>query len=328
IAAEMAGRTLAANGLDPARARVGLPAGPCDAVLLAAPRGRHLCRLLLWHAWETLRPGGQLYLGGLTDLGIKSVLAAAEALFGAAQVLGYKSGGRAVRLVRAAQAPDPLPAAFLEAGIAPGSYHQFEVSVGAQHYTLQTRPGVFAWQGLDDGTAMLLDHLTVGAEERVADVGCGHGLIGIHAARLAERGAVHLVDVDALAVECARRNAQVNLGRDLPVTLGDGLPALGVQNLTLIVSNPPFHAGRDVSLGMVHAIIEDAHERLERSGRLVLVANRFLRYQAPMHARFGNVEELAQSPQYHVLAAEKRHAKAPQSPRPPRGAHMVNRTRG
>ena len=46
---------------------------------------------------------------------------------------------------------------------------------------------------------------------------------------------------------------------------------------------------------------------MERNGRLVLVANRFLTYDVAMDERFGNVATLAETPQVHVLEAHKRH---------------------
>jgi len=44
---------------------------------------------------------------------------------------------------------------------------------------------------------------------------------------------------------------------------------------------------------------------LRPGGTLVLVANRFLRYEPEIQAAFGNVRELAGNDSYKVLAADR-----------------------
>jgi release factor glutamine methyltransferase len=77
---------------------------------------------------------------------------------------------------------------------------------------------------------------------RVADVGTGSGLLGLLAARAGAR--VIAVDVNPVAVDCARRNSARNrLSERIEIAVSDLLD--GVQTETpfdLIVTNPPFYA--------------------------------------------------------------------------------------
>jgi 16S rRNA (guanine1207-N2)-methyltransferase len=175
--------------------------------------------------------------------------------------------------------------------------------VGTRSYTLETLPGVFSWEHVDAGTAALLASLTVRPDDVTLDVGCGCGILGLHAAALAPRGAATLVDVDLLATACAERNAALNGLGNVHVVAGDGLAATPGERYSLIVSNPPFHVGHAVDLTVARGFIHEAFLALRRRGRLVLVANRFLAYQQLMEERFGNVSVLSASPQYHVLSA-------------------------
>jgi ribosomal protein L11 methyltransferase len=72
-------------------------------------------------------------------------------------------------------------------------------------------PGMAFGTGAHPTTQMMLaaieDHLQPG--QTVADLGCGSGILSIAAARLGARHALAL-DIDAQAVESARRNAQRN----------------------------------------------------------------------------------------------------------------------
>ena len=182
-----------------------------------------------------------------------------------------------------------------------------ELSVGSEVFRLRTRPGVFSWRGLDAGTRLLLEHLQVRTVDRVLDVGTGYGVIGLYAARCANKGHATLVDADILALECARENVHLNNITNAEVLPSDGLGAVQDRRFTLIVSNPPFHSGHQVSLETAEAFIEDAYRALAPRGRLVVVANRFLPYDHLIRQAFGDANTLAATAQYHVIYAEKRY---------------------
>jgi 16S rRNA (guanine1207-N2)-methyltransferase len=209
-------------------------------------------------------------------------------------------------LNRPADLPDPLPEIFAQPGLLEGTFATIPATVAGVERTLYARPGVFSRDAVDEGTALLLETLRVRPDEQALDLGCGYGVVGLHVASLAKRGAVTLVDVDSLACQCARETLARNGVTDAPVLHGDGVAAVPERQFTLVVSNPPFHAGLDVNLDMTAAFIRESYEVLERNGRLVLVANRFLTYQHMLQEHFGRVEVLARTPQFQVLSAAKR----------------------
>ena len=318
---QRAGETWRMAGLpDGADLAVGLPddlPGPVDVVLMPLPKGRDLARLLLLAAFRALRPGGRLYLAGANNEGIKSVIADAGLLFGDTVVLGYKSGHRVALATRPETEPATLPEIYATPGIAAGTWHTFLVTIGDESFEIRSRPGVFSWQHLDPGTALLLKHLRVRITDRVLDVGCGYGVLGMAAARAARRGHVTLVDVDWLACESARANLAANGIDNAAVVLGSGVAAAGGDEAagngaySLIISNPPFHAGHQVSLAVTATLVQEAYAALAPGGRLLLVANRFLAYDRTMAEVFGNIETVAQDAGYHLLLAEKTRARQP-----------------
>jgi 16S rRNA (guanine1207-N2)-methyltransferase len=316
IAAEMARRTCAENDLSAIDVQAAMPEPESvDIALMTLPKGRDLARLMLLAAARAVRRGGQLYLAGANRAGIKSVANDADELLGAGRLLAYKGGNRVLRYTREADlSTERLPESFGAPGIPAGTYREVEIAIADSRrpdatatYRLSTRPGVFSWEHLDPGTALLLSVVHARNDEQLLDVGCGYGLIGIHLGLQAQRGRATLVDVDLLACECAQRN----VGRYGPphaqVWHGDGLERLREGPYSLIISNPPFHSGQGINIDMTKALIHQAHDALERNGRLVLVANRFLAYDVAMAERFGNVATLAETPQFYVLEAHKRH---------------------
>ncbi len=274
--------------------------GPADVALLEIPKGRHVARAYLWTAAQALRPQGRLYLAGANAVGAKAVIQDAAALFGAAPILGHKRSHRVAVAVR----PETLrvPASW-------GSQMSWRPQMRSIQrpegtYTIVTMPGVFSWEHLDEGTALLLDHL--GAEPRsdVLDVGCGYGIIGLAAARAGAR--VVLVDDNLLAVRCAAANVRANgLEGRCEVLASDLTQAVQGRKFDLVLSNPPFHQGVDVSTSVAVRLVREAFDVLRRRGRLRIVANAFLPYDRAMRDTFGNVRVVAENARYRVLEATR-----------------------
>jgi 16S rRNA (guanine1207-N2)-methyltransferase len=306
IALDLAQQTLTRNDvptahiiLDPARVTSDIAA--CDSVLLETPPDRQLARRWLAAAFTLLRPGGRLFLAGTNQQGIRSIIADAHALFGACTPLAYRGRARIATAVKSNIAGD-LPDWFWQPGIHPLTWHVFAIDTPAGQLRLHSLPGVFAYDRLDDGTALLLEHLDVSPAGRVLDVGCGSGVIGLTAARL---GATHvdLIDVNLLAIAAAQQNIASNQIDKAAAFPSDVLDAVSGRRYDLIVSNPPFHEGKEVSYRVANALNAGARHALVPGGRLTLVANRFIPYDRLMQRVFDNVTILAATSRYHVLCS-------------------------
>ena len=306
VALNMAERTIRANNLPNVsvdRDAAVLPdrAQSFDAVAVELPGGRKLARRWLLAAHEFLRPGGDLYLAGPNNEGIQSVVDDARDLFGNVVVLGYKERNRVARARKGSSDAAP-PAWTEEPGIAPGTWYELDVHVRNLSFHLRSLPGVFAFDKLDDGTSLLLSALDVPQGSRVLDIGCGYGIIGLVAARLGA-GHVDMVDVNLLAIAAVHENITRNAIANASAFPSDVAGAVTGQRYDLIVSNPPFHAGKAVDYDVATTIIEDARRLLNPDGRLILVANRFIRYDRLMATLFKRVHVLAENSRFHVLAA-------------------------
>jgi 16S rRNA (guanine1207-N2)-methyltransferase len=71
----------------------------------------------------------------------------------------------------------------------------------------------------------------------------------------------------------------------------------------VIVSNPPFHQGRADLPELGRAFIASAADALVPDGRLFIVANRHLPYEAVLAARFRDVRTLATQEGFKVIEA-------------------------
>ncbi|HEV8636490.1 MAG TPA: methyltransferase [Chloroflexota bacterium] len=162
----------------------------------------------------------------------------------------------------------------------------------------RTRPGVFSVKGLDDGTRLLLEHLDLAGAGLVADLGCGAGVLGIAAARLAPTVHVHLLDDHLRAVDVARENVRLNGVRNAEVFLSDLFSAVGGARYTHVLSNPPARLGNDFLEELIVASL--AH--LRPGGQLWLVVVSNLRpVFARLLARAGVSPEVVARGRQHVV---------------------------
>src|SRR5688572_7667782 len=86
-----------------------------------------------------------------------------------------------------------------------------EFTMAGREYRLSAAGGVFSAGRLDPGTAVLLRKATLppaDAAGPLLDLGCGYGPIASVLATAAPRATVYAVDVNARALELARRNAE------------------------------------------------------------------------------------------------------------------------
>ena len=127
-----------------------------------------------------------------------------------------------------------------------------------------TDAGVFSKDGLDRGTELLLEALPPLAG-RVLDLGCGWGAVGVTLAAKYPGLELVMTDINARAVDLARRNLAAN-GVRAEVVAGDGFEAV-TGAFDAIVTNPPIRAGKAV----IYGLFERARDFLAPGGALYLV---------------------------------------------------------
>lgn len=169
-----------------------------------------------------------------------------------------------------------------------------------QHFS--TQAGLFSADGADPGSSLLADALPAALSGTAVDLGAGWGFLSAALlARATKIKALHLVEADSRALDCARAN--VTDQRATFHWADATLPLPGLQ-ADVVIMNPPFHTGRKGQPGLGIAFIRAAAALLRPSGQLWLVANRHLPYEAAISASFRRHEEIAGTPAFKVLMAE------------------------
>ncbi|MDO5656933.1 MAG: methyltransferase [Paracoccus sp. (in: a-proteobacteria)] len=254
-----------------------------DIAVVTLPRARDAGRARIAAAVAALREGGTLWVDGQKTDGIESTLRELRDLAGIAETHS-KAHGKIARLeVAHGWLPEGWAARPRE--VAPG---------------LITLPGVFSADGIDAGSVLLASALPDKLPTRIVDLGAGWGWLSAQILGRSGVQLLHLVEADHDALSCARQNitdprAHFHWADARHFSLPE--PVNGV------IMNPPFHEGRagDPSIGV--AFIAAAARLLTGAGRLWMVANRHLPYEAALSQHFGEHAEIAGDSRFKVITA-------------------------
>ncbi|GAA1432489.1 methyltransferase [Microlunatus lacustris] len=161
---------------------------------------------------------------------------------------------------------------FDETPTTPERRRTVTATIWGRELELATANGVFAGEGLDRGTAVLLRSSTPPTgSPRVLDLGCGWGPIALGIAVHAPAAQVDAVDVNDRALALCRDNAEA-LG------VADRVRALRPEQVAedrrydQIWSNPPIRVGKEA----LHALLLRWLPRLAPDGEARLVVGRNL----------------------------------------------------
>lgn len=170
--------------------------------------------------------------------------------------------------------------------------------------TLETNEKIFSPNGVDTGTLAMLAEVSFNSNDKVLDLGCGCGVVGITAAKLIGADRVVMCDIDEAAVEISRKNAAANGVGGVKIVRSDGLEAVDDADFTIILSNPPYHTDFAVAKGF----IENGYKKLALNGRMVMVTKRLDWYKNKLTSVFGGVR-VYEREGYYVFVSEKREKK-------------------
>lgn len=154
-----------------------------------------------------------------------------------------------------------------------------EVEVLGMRFNIKSASGIFSRSKLDSASKLLIETVfpLIGKEERILDLGCGNGVIGISLALKKPDCSFVLTDINNRAVRIARKNRKLKDLGNVRVVQSDLFEKLKGK-FNRIICNPPMATPKEFRIEM----IKESFEHLLPQGALYMVAR---------HKKGGNIIE-------------------------------------
>lgn len=261
--------------------------------ILYAPKSYTPVKLVknrLIEAFDLLKDRGEIFLGSSKKEGLNRYRKWLERFDGELERVGKRKSYQVYQLEKTGSSR-------------PGRERvrkRFETEVEGEKAEFETAEGLFSPDQLDRGSRLLLENIEIEESDKVWDVGCGYGAIGIVLEKLYSCD-IYLSDDDARAVKIALENLERNEIADYRIENADCLDCFSGEKFDIIVSNPPTHQGK----GVTGEIFRRARKRLERNGKFFIVYNQNMEYENKLEEIFEKVEIEESEDNFCVIKAVK-----------------------
>ena len=274
---------------------------PADIIVIKLPKNLELLEIYIRLSLSWAAPGTEIWLGGMEKRWNRGVKKLTDRYLAAGEVFPFERHARWIKF-------SP------EAGIQPAGKPAEKPA--CRPWTLEKYPiriipsaAVFSSAGLDQGTAAFLERFPekeAAQAEKIADIGCGSGILGLSAASLNPEAEIIMTDESFLAVEAAAHNAGLNgFSERCSVYASNGLGGVENESLDLILCNPPFHYRNVQSREPAAFMFSEAQRCLRPGGTIQVVGNTHLGYHKLLKEYFPNPVTVLRNSKFTVIKAVK-----------------------
>ena len=271
-------------------------AGDPVQALYRISKEKRVVEHVLQSLWGLLPVGGTLLCCGYKNEGIKTFAKRAQEVWNSEPEL--TRGEQHLHFYRFTKT------SAAAAALNESDYHALHPVADLNGMTLVSKPGIFAWDRIDNGSAFLLEHLRgfLPADctgKSGIDLGCGYGLLAV---ALLQAGCSRVVATDnnAAAIRACSVNLQQHCGSsETAVSAADCAAGID-ERFDLLLCNPPFHQGFDVEQDLTERFLLAARRLLHPRGRALFVSNSFIPLERKAEAHFTQVQTLANNGRFRL----------------------------
>ena len=178
-------------------------------------------------------------------------------------------------------------------------------TIANENLKFYTDNGVFSKESVDFGTKTMLESFNTEKEDaKVADIGCGYGVISIFLAKKYPTFKFTMVDVNNRVLELSKKNIELNnINNEVEVLESSSFDNVE-GNFDIVLTNPPIRAGKKI----VHKIMIDSYKHLNAQGELWVVIQKkqgLASCKKLLEETFSIVEIVDKNKGYYILKAVK-----------------------
>ncbi len=256
-----------------------------DLVLFRISKERAVVNYLINLVADQLKPGARFILLGDKSEGIKSY-----AKNGQKRLNGDRSevklGGDSWRVELTVGNTTGAP-------LEDQKYQQLREITKVSEHSLLSKPGVYGWKKIDQGSQQLIERLPYMLNSelpigfaRVLDLGCGSGFLSL--AACSQDTTITATDNNAAAIKATQATLdRADFKADVCLTnAGEEL----AFEYDLILCNPPFHSGFGIDYDLTDRFSKNAARLLTAEGSACFVVNQHVPLKRIASSYFNSVE--------------------------------------
>lgn len=271
-----------------------------DKIFYRVSKEKPVVHHLLNQAWRCLKPHGQLLLAGYKNEGTKTYVEKIAKLVGSGKNIEKNGPVYSAELIKYTEynAHELLD---------DSDYRQPRPIALDSGLQLFSKPGLFGWNKVDAGSALLIEQLKQLSPlpyppNSCVDLGCGYGYLTIAAASLDICKTIShwtMTDNNAAALALARQNLQHNYlhGEVIAADAGRGIRS----KADLLLCNPPFHQGFSIDGDLTDKFLQSAKHLLTPRGIALFVVNQFIPLERKATPLFSQVKVIIDNGSFKVI---------------------------
>lgn len=265
-------------------------------ILLRIPKEKPLAHYLINQAAELLKDKGELVLIGDKSEGIRSYSKRArERLGGELTESKINAGLWFASITYDAQAASTE--------LDDQHYTQLRELQDKSGFSFISKPGLYGWQKVDQGSAFLCDELAALLDQplplsgRILDLGCGFGYLSLRS--VSKDAQLTCTDNNAAALRACQANlaSQGLKGEVIASDAGDTLEGF----YDTILCNPPFHTGFATNSDITSRFIAAAARLLSKEGHACFVVNKHIGLEHKAGSHFGKIHLHADNGHFKLI---------------------------
>ncbi len=269
-------------------------------VYFRVAKEKALVQHVINQAYKLLPLNGQLILAGEKNEGIKSYAQKAKDLFGHGSIDKQKTGYLVILTKTQTDSEN-----FLD----DQNYTQYEIVHQAGDIPCFSKPGVFGWNKVDQGSELLIEAVKELLEndnyaERIKkvktlDLGCGWGYLSLEISALGFEH-IYATDNNITAVNALEKTCTENKITHIHTWVDDCAKNCQ-EKFDLILCNPPFHQGFDHVYDLTEKFVSTAKQLTKKGGKALFVVNQFLPLEQKSKNLFSNCTVLKHANGFKVF---------------------------
>lgn len=188
-------------------------------------------------------------------------------------------------------------------------YESLEPVIDDNGTRLYSKPGLFGWNKVDQGSALLAKHLGsffagfTKPPATLLDLGCGYGYLSVRAAQTQK--ALRIVASDncaAAIIACQKNFSAFNIAGEV---IADDCASNITDTFDALLCNPPFHQGFKTDSRLTERFLQSAARHLSHTGRALFVVNQFVALEKLAHPLFAHSEKIIEASGFKLVVLSK-----------------------